>query len=155
VACECAWHSRCAGVEASPGLEVHWGVDLKLHPRACIAAIMDVVIDQERMAPERDAAACRLEVCFCSYSVLLVAQPVADVSNQLRQRDAQVGFRRDAPGWQKLAQPIEHHGPERAVVLRQVVDCRRSGQIRRTTGRKRLTVEERWTFDLEVELDFS
>ena len=66
--------------------------------------------------------------------ILLVAELVAGIGDQLGQRDAHVGFAGRTPCRQELVQAVEQDGAERAVILGQIIDRRRRGQIGRTVG---------------------
>ena len=70
---------------------------LELHPRARVAAVVHVVVDQQRVAAQRDAAARGVQIRFGGDGVLLVAELVARVRHQLGQRDAHVGLAGCAP----------------------------------------------------------
>ena len=67
-------------------------VDLEMHPGAGVAAVVDGVVDQQRVAAERDAAARGFDVGFGGDRVLLVAEIVADVGDEFGEDDAHVGF---------------------------------------------------------------
>ena len=75
-----------------------------------------------------------LEIGLGGDRVLLIAQLVADVGDQLGQHDADVGLARALPRRQQLVQAVEQDRAERAVVLGEVVDRRRRGQVGRAVG---------------------
>jgi hypothetical protein len=147
-------HSGGKGVEAGLGL-IHQDLhgDLELQPRAGIAAVVDEVVHQTGMTAERDAAARGFNVGFRGYRVLLVAEVVARVGDQLGHGDADVGLGRSAPGGNELIEAIEQDGAEGAVILGQVIDGRRRGRLRRTVGRLGRAIEVGAALDLEGELN--
>ncbi len=101
------------------------------------------------MPAQRYAAARRRYVGFGSDGVLMITQRVGGVGDDFREHDAGVGFTRTLPAWKQLPQAIEQHGPERAVVFREVVDRRRRGQIGETLRNGRRAIEIRSALDLE------
>ncbi len=125
-----------------------------MNPGAGVAAVVNVVVNQQGMAAQRDATARGLQVGFGCHGILLIAERIAHVGDQLGQGDAQVRFAGSSPCRQKLTQSIEDHGAEGAVILGQVVDGRRRRQIRWTVRSRRRAVEEGRTFDLEGEFNF-
>ena len=103
----------------------------ELDPGAGVAAVVHGVVDQPGVAADRDAAARGAEVGLGGDRVLLVAQVVADVGQQLDQRDARgrPGCARASRGIEQR-QPVEHQPAEARVVLGEVVDLRRSAAAR-------------------------
>ena len=66
-------------------------VEPHLHPGARVAAVVHEVVDQPGVPPRRVRSARGAEVRLGGDRVLPVAQLVADVGEQLDQRDAEVG----------------------------------------------------------------
>ena len=65
--------------------------DLERDPRARVAPVVQPVVDQAGVAADRDPAARGVEVGLGRDGVLVVAEAVADVGEQLDQRDLRVG----------------------------------------------------------------
>ncbi len=123
----------------------------ELDKGACVTSVVDEVIDEQRMATKRDTAARSLKVRFGGDGVLLVAEAVANVGDEFREDHAEIGFRIARPAGDELAEAVEHDGAEASVVLGQIVDWRRCGEIRRAVVGGRSTVELWSTFNLEAE----
>ena len=77
--------------------------NLELQPGTRVAAVVHRVVDQQRMAPQRDAAPRRVQIRLGRDRVLLVAELVADVGQQLDQRDAVVRDAALLPAWRQAA----------------------------------------------------
>ena len=110
---------------------------------------MHEIVDQPGVTAQRDAAARRLQIGLRSDRVLLIAELVADIGNQFGKRNADIRFACSSPRGHKLIQPVQHDAAERAIILRQVVDRRRSRQIRRAVGRWRSAIEIRTALHFE------
>ena len=91
-------HAGSEGVEAGERVvEKGLRVDGEMHPGAGVAAVVDGVVDQQRMAAQGDAAARGFDIGFGGDGVLLVAEMVADVGDQLGESDADDRLRVVAP----------------------------------------------------------
>jgi hypothetical protein len=121
-------------------------------PGTGIAARVDVVVEEPRVPPQRDAATCGVEVGLGGDGVLLVAQPVGRVGEQLDERDVGIGRVPLAPLRRERRHAIEHQSPEAGVILRQVVELRLVERLRRA-AELRLAVERVRAARLEREVD--
>src|SRR6185436_7520188 len=79
---------------------------------------------QPRMPLHRDPLPGCIEIGFGGYRVLIVRQIVANIRQQLDQRDAEVRNVPFLPTWHRLGEPIEHQLAEAGVVSREVIDLR-------------------------------
>ena len=106
------------------GRHLHWRAAIHGHvdPRSRVAAVVHPVVEQARVPPHRDAPARRAEVGLRRHRVLVVAELVADVREQLDERDLEVGRVALVPVGRDHGHPVEHQPPEARVVLGQVVD---------------------------------
>ena len=93
-----------------------------VHPGARVAAVVQRVVDQPRMAPHRHALVRGGEIGLVGDRVLAVRQVVGRIGQQLDQRHADVGGGALVPAGREQAQPVEHQAAKAGVVLRQVVD---------------------------------
>src|SRR5438093_934221 len=125
-----------------------------MHPGAGVAAVVDGVIDQQRVAAQKDAAARGFDVGFGGDGVLLVTEIIADVGYELGEDDSLIGFGGCSPVRQKLVEAVEQDSAQRAVVLGEIVDGRRFVKVGWAVGWLWCAVEVRTAFDLEEELDF-
>jgi hypothetical protein len=123
-----------------------------VHPGACIAAFVQLVVDEPRMPSHRDAVVRGGQIRFVRDRVLTVREVVGRVGEQLHQGDAGIGGRSLAPSRREQTQTIEHQSSEARIVLRQVIDVGVSGGVRRADRRRR-TVEVRRALHLEGERD--
>src|SRR5215831_1064457 len=78
------------------------------------------------MAAQGNAAAGGLQVGFRRHSILLVAELVARVGDQLSERHTEVRFTGGVPGGQKLFHPVQDQSAEASVIFGQVIDRRRN-----------------------------
>jgi hypothetical protein len=92
-------------------------VDFEMHPGSGVAAVVDGVVDQQRVAAQGDAAARGFAVGFGGDGVLLVAEIVAHVGDEFGQDDALIGFGGGSPVGQKPVEAVKEDGAEGAVVL--------------------------------------
>ena len=113
---------------------------------------MDDVVDEPRVAPQRCAPPRGREIRLGGDRVLPVRQLVGNVREQLDECDSHVCRSALRPAGREEAEPVEHQRTERVVVLGEVVDRRRLGELRRADADS-LAVEVRRTLDLERELD--
>ncbi len=91
-------------------------------PGAGVAALVHLVVDQARVAAYRDALAGRLEVGLGGDGVLVVAEVIADVGEDLDEGDAEVGGVALLPVRHDERQAVQDQGAEAGVVLGEVVD---------------------------------
>ena len=91
-----------------------------------VAALADLVVDQLGVPAQRDPAARRADVRLGADRVLLVAQVIRGVGEDLDQRDPQVGGVRLGPARHEDRQPVQHHLQEAVVILGQVIDVWRA-----------------------------
>src|SRR5579872_1423119 len=118
-----AGHSRCVGIKVGAiAVEKHLSGDSEVHPGARIAAIMNVVVHQQRMTTERNAAARGIQIGFGGDGILAVAEAVSDIGNEFGESNAQVGFAGCSPARQQLAETVEHDAAEATVIFSQIVD---------------------------------
>ena len=115
-------HARHRGAEREVAADHGVGADRELEPRARVAAVVHRVVDQRGVAAERRPPARGAEVALGRHRVLPVAQVVADVGQELDERDPEVGRVALAPVRREQRQPVEHQAAEARVVLGQVVD---------------------------------
>lgn len=101
-------------------------------PRACIGAVVQVVVDEPSVPAHRRPAACGAEIRFGGDRVLVVTELVAGVRKQLHERDAHVCRTAIAPVGQGGGEAIEQQSPEARIVLREVVQVRRRTLLGRT-----------------------
>ena len=88
------------------------------------------------------------EIAFRCCRVLLIAEVIADVSEQFYKRDSDVCGVALLPIWQDDAQAVEHELSKAGKVFRQVIDAR-FGAPFRWADALCSTIEVAWTFDLE------
>src|SRR5262245_16399162 len=103
------------------------------------------------MAAKRDAAPSRSDIGLGSYRVLLIAQMISDVGEQLGESHDEIGGTPLPPAGDELRDPIEDQSAEARVILREVVDIRGFTFRRRALGCG-AAVEVAGTLDLEGEL---
>ncbi len=117
---------RCAGEELRSGGEAvrALGARLDHHEHARVAPVVHEVVEQARVAARRDAPARRAQVGLGGDRVLVVAQVVRGVGQDVQQDHAQVGRVPLAPGGHQDREPVEHQPPEAVEVLGEVVDAR-------------------------------
>ena len=141
-------------VEARAGLRERdiGGTRGDVQPHAGIAAVVHAVVDQQRMTTQRPPQARRCEIGLGGDRVLLVAQVIADIRDQLRERHAQIRGAALAPAGDELRETVEDHASEARVVLGEVVDDRCGRRLLRAHD-YRLAVELARAFDLERERD--
>jgi hypothetical protein len=130
----------------------HVGVDRELQPRARVAAVVHRIVHEQRVPARGDPPPAGPQVRLRRDRVLAVAQVVADVGEQLDQRDADVGRAALLPVGRQQRHPVEDQPPEARVVLREIVDLGPAGGRRRLAGR-RPAVEVGRAVDLEREGD--
>ena len=126
--------------------------DLHMDPGAGVAAVVQPVVDQPRVAAHRDAIARRVQIGLGGDRVLPIRQVVGGVSEQFDQRDADIGRRALGPARREHAQAVEHQAPKARVVLGQGVDVGARQRLRRAR-RHGSAVEIGRAFDLERKLD--
>ena len=118
----------------------------------CVAALVDEVIHQARMAAHRRAQPCGTEVRFRRDRILPVAQVIRDVGQNLGEGDSLIGRRARVPLGHERAHAIEHESAKARVVLGQIVDVERSA-LWHGAGTFGATVEVRRTLCLEGEFE--
>ncbi len=119
------------GDEAAPGQGRAGGDDVghpcsdpELDPGAGVHPVVHGVVDEAGVAADGDAAAGGAQIGLRRDGVLLVAQLVADVGEQLDQGGADVGRVALVPVRLEEGEAVEEHPAERPVVLGQPVDGR-------------------------------
>ncbi len=123
-----------------------------LDPRAGVAAVVHGVVNKARVTPDRDASAGRAEIGLGRDRVLTVGQVIADVRQELDERDAEVGGVPLAPRGTERRDPVQEELPEARVVAGEVVDV--DGWLRsRRADPLRFAVEVARAFHLEGEVD--
>jgi hypothetical protein len=123
-----------------------------LHPRARAAPVAYEVVNEPRVPPHRRAPPRRAEVGLGRDRVLPVAQVVADVSQQLDERDPQVRRVALAPLGNQGGDAVEHQPAEAGVVFGEVADLRLRARLRRA-GASPHAVEVGRAENLERETD--
>ncbi|RIH81688.1 hypothetical protein Mrose_03550 [Calidithermus roseus] len=121
-----------AGVGAGQDQAVGGGGDLEADPGPRVAAVVHGVVQQPGVPPQRDALPRGAQVGFGGHGVLVVAQVVAHVGQQLHQCHLQVGGRALLPAGHEQGQPIEHQAAEAGVVLGQVIQPGLAQRLGRT-----------------------
>ena len=104
------------------------------------------------MASRGDAPPGRVQVSFGRHRILPVTQPIAEVSQQLHQRDAVIRGIALRPARRKRRDAIEHEPAETRVVLREIVDLRFRRRLRRAAA-ARVAIEVARAFDLERKIN--
>ena len=122
------------------------------HPGAGIRSLMHPVADQAGVAAHGDAEAGGAQVGLGGDGILVVAEPVADVGEQLEEHDADVRHVPLLPLRHRQGETVQEELPEAGVVLGEIVDV--GGRLRpgRADGR-RLAVEIGGAAGLEREGD--
>ncbi len=122
------------------------------HPGAGVRPVVEEVVDQPGVAAHRHPLARRAEVGLGGGGVLVVAELIPHVGQQLDQRHPHVRRVALPPGRRDGAQAVEHQPPEAPVVLGEIID---RGLIRHRRGarRVRLAVEVGRALHLEAEFD--
>ena len=101
-----------------PGHHAH------LHEGACAHAVVHPVVDQQGVPADRGPAAGGLEELLVRHGVLVVAQLVAHVREQLQERDAEVRLVALGPLGDTGGHEVQKRLAEARVVLGEVVDQR-------------------------------
>ena len=83
---------------------------------------MQGVVDEPGVPANGDTHPCGAQVSLGGHGVLVVAQPVTFVREQLHQRDPDVGDVAFGPLRHREAQTVEQQLPEALVILCQIVD---------------------------------
>ncbi len=97
------------------------------------AAVVHRVVDQPGMPTDRGTQPGGVEIRLGGDGVLLVAQPVPDVGEELHQGDGQIGHMPLGPLRHRQGEPVQQQPTEAGVVLGQIVDGRfRTARSRRT-----------------------
>jgi hypothetical protein len=125
---------------------------LHLHPGAGVAAVVHEVVHEPRVPAGGDSPPSGAEVSLRRHGVLLVAEVIADIREQLDQRDLQISGVALFPLRHQNREPVEHQPPETGIVLGQVIYLG-FGQGLDGTFPLRLTVELGGASDLEREGD--
>ena len=129
----------------------HRLVDQDLDPRPGAAAVVHRVVDQTGVALDRDPPARGAQVRLGRDGVLAIGEVVADIRQQLDQRDPDVGHVPLAPVRIERPDPVEQEPPEGRVVACQVVEVDRRPDLGRTDV-PRQAVEVGRAVDLEREV---
>ena len=95
--------------------------DLQAHPDARVAPVVHRVVDQPDMPAHRDPLPRRVQVGLGGHRVLLVAELVAGVGEQLHQGHSQIGDVALGPLRREQGEPVEQQLTEAGVVLGEVV----------------------------------
>ena len=85
---------------------------------------MHEVIHQPRVAAHRDALARRVQVGFGRNRVLIIAEIIANISQHLDERDAEVWHVALGPVGDEQCQAIENELAKTCVVFREVINLR-------------------------------
>ena len=104
------------------------------------------------MSPHRDTLARGSKIGLGRHRILVVAQVIAGVSQQLDERDAQVGRVGLGPLRHDQRQAVEDQFAKALVILRQVIDIRLRA-LRRRAGARRLAIQIGGAARLETEAD--
>ena len=99
-------------------------MDLDDDERARVAPFVEDVVDEPCVTPHRLPQARGVEVRLGRDRVLVVAQLVADVREQLDQRDPEIGDVPLPPVGDEQREAIEQEAAEGRVVLGEIVDGR-------------------------------
>ena len=89
---------------------------VQAHPRPGVAAFVQAIAGQPGVPVNRNPVAGGLQVGLGRHGVLVVAQVVADVGQQLDQRDPDVGLVLLGPVRHRHREPVEHQLPQPGVV---------------------------------------
>jgi len=135
-----------------PRREHEVGADVEVHPRARARPFVHEIVEEARMPAHRDALARGAEVGLGGDRVLVVAEVIAEVCEQLHDDDAEIGGAALLPIGHDLREPIEQDLAKAAVVLGEVIE-RRRGRDRRLARRRGGAVERRRALGLEREVD--
>ena len=105
---------------------------IHLHPDARVATFVHAIVAQPRMAPQRDAVQRGPGIRFGRGGVLSVRNLVADIREELGDRDGKISARRLRPSGHEEAKTVEKHATEALVVAGKIVDARRGRWFART-----------------------
>src|ERR1700749_3341083 len=97
---------------------------------ARIHTLLREIIDETNMPANRDAPPRRAEIGLGRDRVLAVAHKIADMGEELDERDPQIRRIALLPAGRKRGDAVEHHLAEARVVFREVVEQRRRRQRR-------------------------
>src|SRR5713101_4268000 len=103
------------------------------------------------MTMDRDALASGLQVDLGCHGILVVAEIIAGICQNLYQRDTNIRYMPLLPIWHDEGQPVQDKLAEAGIVLRKIVDLRLN-QDRRGTGVFRLTIQVAGTNRLPYQL---
>ncbi len=87
------------------------------HPGPGVAALVQAIVHQPCVAADGDAAPGCAQIGLGGHRVLIVAQLVPHIGEQVHQHHPDVGNVGLGPVWQGLGQAIENQLPEAGVVL--------------------------------------
>jgi hypothetical protein len=90
-------------------------------PGAGVAAFVEQIVDEPRMAADRGALPRRLQIGFGGDRVLIVAEIVADISEELDQRHAEVGRMPFRPVRNEQSHSVHQELAEARIVLGEIV----------------------------------
>src|SRR6266568_4658622 len=103
------------------------------------------------MTMDRDALASRLQVGLGCHGILVVAEIISGICQNLYQRDTNIRYMPLRPIRHDEGQPVQDELPEAGVVLRKIIDLRLN-QNRGWTGIFRFTIQVAGTVCLEGEI---
>jgi hypothetical protein len=126
--------------------------NFKMDPGASIASIMHWIIQQADMPADRGAAARSAKVGFRSDCVLLIAEIVSQVRQQLDQDNSQIRRAGFLPLGNDLGHAVQHELAETGVILCQIGDIQ-LGFSRRRTGDGLAAIEITFASYFERELN--
>src|ERR1043166_4864228 len=87
-------------------------------------ALVHEIVDQPRVAPDGDSLSRRIEICFRRDCILVVAEVIARVGQQLDQRDAHVGHVSLGPTGDQNGEAVKNQLAKALIILREIVDFR-------------------------------
>src|SRR5258708_3298631 len=132
-------------------LEIGLACHLYKEPGASITPLVHRVVNQADVTMEWDALVSRLQVGLGCYSVLVVAEIIAGIRQNLYQRDTNIRYMPLLPIRHDEGQPIQDKLPEAGIVLRKIVDLRLN-QNWWWTGIFRFTIKVAGAVRLEGEI---